>query len=120
MPSFTKNTGMLLPTSCARQRVEEQASRTSQLPSSAGTVSAVGKALGHTVKLDGETARVADSVGAAARAEDRREADEERRLLADLGQDLGTGHVGERGVQLEVAVRAGAAGVDDALRDALV
>lgn len=93
--------------------------RTSQLPSSAVHVSQAAESQ-RTVHLDCEAAGVADGVGAASRAEHGREPNEERRLVADLGEDLGAGHVGERGVQLERAVGAGAASVHDALRDALV
>ena len=72
------------------------------------------------VELDGEAADVAGQVGRALVAGDGREADERRRLLALALEEVGPGDVGERAVVLEVAVDAEAAGVDDALGDALV
>ena len=71
------------------------------------------------VELHGEAADVAGEIGRALAAGDRREADEGRGLLAAAGT-VGAGDLGERLVGLEVAVGAEAAGVDDALRDALV
>ncbi len=72
------------------------------------------------VHLDREAADVARDVGRAAVAGDGREAGEHRRRDADLGQDPGGGEVLEAVGQLEMAVRGEAAGVDDALGNALV
>ena len=72
------------------------------------------------VELHGEAAHVAGEVGRALVAGDGGEADEDRRLLALALEEVGPGEVGERLVVLEVAVGAVAAGVDDALGDALV
>ena len=72
------------------------------------------------VELHGEAAHVAGEVGRALAAGDGREADEDGRLLAGALEEVGPGDVGERLVVLEVAVRPEAAGVDDALGDALV
>ena len=76
------------------------------------------------VHLDGEATRVAQVLGRVAAVDHRREADEERRPLALLLEQLGAGVVADRlvadrAVGLEVAVGAGAAGVDDPLGDAL-
>ena len=72
------------------------------------------------VELHGEAADVAGQVGRALAAGDGREPDEDRRLLALSLEEVGPGDVGERLVVLEVAVCAEAAGMDDALGDALV
>ena len=72
------------------------------------------------VELHGEAADVAGQVGRALAAGDGREAHEGRRLLAGPLEQVGPGDVGERLVVLEVAVGPEAAGVDDALGDALV
>ncbi len=47
------------------------------------------------IELDGEAADVALGIGRAALARDRREADEQRRLLADLREDLRLGVAGD-------------------------
>jgi len=72
------------------------------------------------VELDGEAAHLASGLGGAVLAEDGREASEDGRLDADLGEDLCERDVLERRVELEGAVRTGAASVHDALGDALV
>jgi hypothetical protein len=72
------------------------------------------------VELRRESAGVPDGVGRAARPEDRREADEDRRLQALLGEHGGARHRHGGAVGREDAVRAGAAGVHHALRDPLV
>ena len=72
------------------------------------------------VELHGEAADVAGEVGRALVAGDGGEADEGLGPLPGAGEQVGAGDVGERLVGLEVAVDAEAAGVDDALRDALV
>jgi hypothetical protein len=72
------------------------------------------------IELRREAAHVADSVGGAARAGDCGEAHEDGRPDRGVLQELGH-RVGRHGlVDLEVAVGAGAAGVDDALGDTLV
>ncbi|MNM70489.1 hypothetical protein D3C81_821180 [compost metagenome] len=58
--------------------------------------------------------------GGAARAGHGRKSHEHRRLLADLGEQLGGGHIGERLGQLEIAMGRRAARVDHALGNALV
>ena len=72
------------------------------------------------VELDREAAHVARQVGRALVAGDRREAHERLGLLARPLEEVGAGHVAERLVGLEEAVRAEAAGVHDPLGDALV
>ena len=73
------------------------------------------------VELHREAADVARGVGRAALAEHRREADEDRRLLAGLGEDRRARVLASSGsIALEVAVRRRAAGVHDALGDPLV
>ena len=72
------------------------------------------------VELRGEPADVARRVDGAALARDGREAHEDRRALALLGQERGPRVLLHRLVALEEAVRGRAAGVDDPLGDALV
>ena len=72
------------------------------------------------VELHGEAAHVAREVGRAARAGDGREAHEDRRLRAGSSRNERLGQLRQRLVDLEEAVGAGAAGMDDALGDALV
>ena len=72
------------------------------------------------VELDGEAADVAGGVRRAARAGHRREAHEDGRLDGRVLQEAGRRVLGHRLVQLEEAVRAGAARMHHALRDALV
>ncbi len=72
------------------------------------------------VELDGEAADVARGVGRPALADDGREAHEDGRSLADLGEGRRLRVLGDVGGALEVAVRGRAARVDDALGDALV
>ena len=72
------------------------------------------------VELDREAAHVAREVGRAARAGDGREAHEDRRLARRVAQEVGLRVARERLVDLEEAVGARAARVDDALGDALV
>ena len=76
------------------------------------------------VELHREAARVARDLGGVAAADDGREADGERRLLAGLLEQLGAGVLGRRLVAdlaggLELAVADEAAGVHDPLGDAL-
>ncbi len=72
------------------------------------------------VELHREAADVAGGVGRAPRAGHGREPDEHRGRRPGVGQDPRRGDVGQRVVQLEAAVGAGAAGVHDPLGDALV
>ena len=72
------------------------------------------------VELDRETSGVAHGISGPARAEDGREPAEDLSLLALLSQEAGLGDRGGGAVGLEYAVRRCAAGVHDALRDALV
>ena len=72
------------------------------------------------VELDRESAGVAHRVGRPARAQDRREPAEDLRLLALAAEEAGLGDRRGGAVGLEHAVRRGAAGVHDALGDALV
>ena len=76
------------------------------------------------LELDREAARVARRLGRVLGADHGREADEDGRAHAGLRQHLGAGVfrgrlVADLAVGLEIAVRGGAAGVDDALGDAL-
>ena len=72
------------------------------------------------VELHREPAGVPDRVGRAAGAEHGGEPDEDVGLPPLAGQEPGLGHRPAGAVRLEDAVRGGAAGVDDALGDALV
>jgi hypothetical protein len=72
------------------------------------------------VQLDREAAHVARRVDRTGAAGHRREAGEDRRALADLGEDLRRGVVGERRSELEVTVGRAAPGMDDALGNPLV
>ena len=72
------------------------------------------------VELDREAAHVAGQVRRALAAGHGREAHERLGLLALALEQVGAGDVGQRLVGLEVAVRAIAARMDDALRDALM
>ena len=71
------------------------------------------------VELDGEAAGVALGVGRPLLAADGAEADEDVRPLADLAEKGGARVLRDVLGHLEVAVRAGALGVHDALGDAL-
>ena len=71
------------------------------------------------VKLDSEPARVADCLGRAALVDDGREARDDGRLRARGAEEVGAGKVRDVVGGLEEALGRGAAGVDDALRDAL-
>ena len=71
------------------------------------------------VELGGEPAGIPDRVGGAPGAQDGGEPDEHGRLHV-LGQEPCPGDVGGRPVGAEDAVRARAAGMDHALRDAFV
>ena len=71
------------------------------------------------VELDGEPARVADGLRRAALVDDRREARDDGRLRARRAEEVGAGEVRDVVGRLEEALGGGAAGVDDALRDAL-
>lgn len=70
------------------------------------------------VELDRKSAHVAFGIGSAAFAGDRRKAQKQRRLLADLGKDLGAGVAADVVGDGKGAVGAGALGMDDALGDA--
>ena len=72
------------------------------------------------VELRGEAAGVADGVGRPARAEHGGEPDEDRRSRVPFFEEAGPGDRLGGAVRGEHAVRAGAAGVHHALRDALV
>ena len=72
------------------------------------------------VELDGEAAHVAHRVGRALRARHVGEAHEHRRALRRVLQEVGAGELRHRFVDLEVAVRAGAAREHDALGNALL
>ena len=93
IPSRTKNTGMLLP---------------DQVPVALARV-----------ELDREAARVADRLGRAALVDDGREARDDGRLHPRRAEEVGAGQVRDVVRRLEEALGRGAAGVDDALRDAL-
>src|SRR5688500_4109900 len=76
------------------------------------------------LELHREATWVARSLRGVAAADDGREADHDRRLLARLRQNLGPRVlrrrlVADTAVGLELAVRHETAGMDDALRDAL-
>ena len=71
------------------------------------------------VELDGRAAGVAHGIGGAARAQHGGEAPENRGFLA-LGEQACLGDFRGLAVRSEHTVRSGAAGVDDALGDALV
>ena len=72
------------------------------------------------VELHGEAAHVSRRVGRAALAEHRREAHEDRRLLADLGEQRGAGVLLQGLRALEVAMRRRPARVNDPLGDPFV
>ena len=72
------------------------------------------------VELDREAAHVARQVARARAARHRREAHEHLGFLARVLQECGLGQFAKRFGRLEVAMRAGAARMHDALRDALV
>ena len=72
------------------------------------------------IELDGEAAHIARRVGGAAFAGDRREAHEYRRAFAGLRKDGRPRQLGERFVALEESVRTRAAGMHDALWNALM
>ena len=72
------------------------------------------------IELHREAAHVSRGIGRAAFAEHRREADEDRRLLAGFAEERGAGELGNRLRALEEAVRRRAARVHDPLGDALV
>src|SRR3982751_4339693 len=67
------------------------------------------------VELCRKAAHVARHVARTGAARDGREAHEDRRLLAGALQEIGPRYVAQRLIGLEIAVRAGAAGVHDAL-----
>lgn len=71
------------------------------------------------VELDGEAAGVADRLGRAALMDDGREARDDRGLGSRRAEEVGAGQVRDVVGGLEEALGGGAAGVDDALRDAL-
>jgi len=72
------------------------------------------------VELHGEAAHVARQIDGARAAGDGREAHEHARAQAGVAEELCACQLRERLVHLEVAVRARAARVHDAFRDALV
>lgn len=67
------------------------------------------------VEAYGEAVDISDSVSAASRASHSREADEERRLLALLGEERGTRDIRVIAVAREGAMSTGTAGVDSSL-----
>ena len=71
------------------------------------------------VELDREAARVADRLGRAALVDDGREARDHGRLRPRRAEEVGAGEVRDVMRRLEEALGRGAAGVDDALRNAL-
>ncbi len=71
------------------------------------------------IELDGRAANVALGVGGAALAGHRREAQEQVSLLADVGEELGLGVLGDVMGHLEGAVGARALGVHAPLGDHL-
>lgn len=71
------------------------------------------------VELDREPARVADRLGRAALVDDGGEARYDRRLRPGRAEEVGAGEVRDVVGGFEEALGGGAAGVDDALRDAL-
>ena len=71
------------------------------------------------VELDREAARVADGLWRAALVDDRREARDDGRLRPGRAEEVGAGQVRDVVGRLEEALGGGAAGVDDALGDAL-
>ena len=71
------------------------------------------------VELDREAARVADRLGRAALVDDGREARDHGRLRPRRAEEVGAGEVRDVMRRLEEALGRGAAGVNDALRDAL-
>ena len=72
------------------------------------------------IELYGEAAHVARQIGRSLAAGHGREADKGRRLFARALKQIGAGDIGERFVILEIAVRAVAAGMHDALGNALM
>lgn len=72
------------------------------------------------VKLEREAAHIANRVGGPARAQDGGEAGKDGRGAACIVEHAGARELGDRFVQLEVAVGAGSAGMDDSFGDALV
>ena len=72
------------------------------------------------IELDREAAHVASKIGGAFVAGDGRETHEGGRLLAGPLEKVGAGDVRQRVIVLEITVRAEAARVDDALRNALM
>ena len=72
------------------------------------------------VHFDGEAAHIAGGIGGAAEACDGREAHEDRGLHARILKHVGDGEIGQRFVDLEVAVGGGAARVNDAFGNAFV
>lgn len=72
------------------------------------------------VELDRETPHVPRRIRRAALARDRGESDKDRRALAGLGEKRRARELRERFVAFEVAMRAGASSVHDALGNALM
>ncbi len=72
------------------------------------------------IEFGGETAHVAGQVARPGAAGDGRDAHKDRNLLARTLQEIGLGVLAQRLGQLEIAVRAGTAGMDDALGNALM
>lgn len=71
------------------------------------------------VKLDGEASRVADGLRRPALVDDRREPSDDGRLRSGAPEEVGARQVRDVVRRLEEALGGGAAGVDDALGDAL-
>ena len=71
------------------------------------------------VELDGEAARVADGLGAAALVDDGGEAGDERGLDAGRAEEIGAGEVGDVVRDLEEALGACPPRVDNSFRDSL-
>ena len=72
------------------------------------------------IEFDGEAAHVARQVERTFRTGDGREPHEDGRFLAGALEDVGAGICGKRFIGLEIAVRAIAARMNDALRNALM
>lgn len=72
------------------------------------------------IKPDSESTNIAHRVGGAFAAGDGGEADEHGCLAGGVVEEGGVRELGDGGVEGEVAVGAGSAGVDDAFGDALV
>ena len=72
------------------------------------------------VELDREAAHIARQIGRTLRSRDGRKAHESGHLLPHALQHIGARHIAQRFRQLEIAMRAIAAGMNDALWNALM